>query len=581
MLAEEYADGVELVGGEIGLHYDAEGRLIFLYGAQFEAVDSVSAPAILDRASAYTMAQDLVTTVEGFVAADRSEWPPEAIERQMETSELLLVSTGDGRTFRYMWQVPTLDASGNGFAILMDAATAEIVAVESTDLHDVTVPPEDCPPQSSNVVSARLYPELPQAACSSGCDWYATSTRNPKYLSYPYEAHFPGDAAVGQPSTHVPPIEVYFGWWTTADLCPATVGQKEAYEVLPLQANKSAVVEYKEYPDPDSEFPMLGYMDDGVPGHLAADAMMNTYRTMYMFHEHLDRYGFNGEGGTVARVTVRALCPANQARFYRGVWNTHSPEYSVALCQQDANALRSPSAALDIVAHEWGHGVVDDELALGTQYEAGEINEGFADVYGHMAEHYADTLSGGWLDPGRPVDWHFGEDRGWCNDTGCTEAYSRSAEDYQPSRWSWHASENLGEVHRNGNRLAVAFRLLAEGGQNPACNGLTWDPPCSGLAVTGLGFDKASKIMHRAMTYGSSTLVWEDLPWLAYAAANHMYLDCDPPYGCQNPQPPTCGSATSGPAEMAAAVDAFRAIGYDLVVPGGSWLYVCAACECD
>ena len=112
-------------------------------------------------------------------------------------------------------------------------------------------------------------------------------------------------------------------------------------------------------------------------------------------------------------------------------------------------------------------------------------------------------------------------------------------------------------------------------------SGLSWDPSCDGLSVSGVGFEKASKILYRAMTYGSSTLEWEDLPWLAYAAANHMYLDCDPPPGCQNPQPAGCGSVSSGPAEMAAAADAFQAIGYDLEMPQNAWLYVCTPCDCD
>jgi hypothetical protein len=421
---------------------------------------------------------------------------------------------------------------------------------------------------------ARLHPELGSGAYYA----YATTTTTPKYASYPFEGHFPGDQAVGQTPTHVPPIEVYFGWFATADLCSGT-SSYEDYEVLPLQDNQYNVVQWQWYPD--SGFPMLGYMPDGVPGHLGADGFMNTYRTMYTFHDLLGRYGFNHESGTVARITVRGTCTANGAKFQRGSWSNHTPEYSVVTCQQSADATRSPSAALDIVAHEWGHGIVDDEIALGTTGQQGELHEGFADVFGHMVEHYVDTVSLGWLDPGRTVDWHFGEDRDWCGDTGCTEAYSRSAGDYQPTRWSWHASEQLNEIHRDGNRLAVAYRLLAEGGQNPACSGLSWDPSCDGLSVSGVGFEKASKILYRALTYGSSTLVWADLPWLAYAAANHMYLDCDPSPGCQNPQPAGCGSASSGPAEMPAAADAFQAIGYDLEMPQNAWLYVCTPCDCD
>ena len=151
----------------------------------------------------------------------------------------------------------------------------------------------------------------------------------------------------------------------------------------------------------------------------AGDAMFYTQQTMEVFSS-FGRWGFDGACG-VARVVVDAA-DGEGAQF----WAEYPPEDTHAAPLKSVRIGRptgqylSASAALDVVAHEWGHGVDDaspgnfiERCNPTTALETCEMMEGFADVVGHIVERRK-----------QPVDSDLEDD------------------DYEVEHWDWTAQED-------------------------------------------------------------------------------------------------------------------------------------------
>jgi len=158
------------------------------------------------------------------------------------------------------------------------------------------------------------------------------------------------------------------------------------------------------------------------------------------------------------------------------------------------------AAALDVIAHEYSHGVTEFTSGLIYSLESGALNESFSDIMGTAVEHY-------WQDPGQGFDksdWVMGED---IFPTFNTNYYLRNLADPNASTFApgapypCHLSQfyvlpnteeaDWGGVHENCTIYAHAYYLLSEGGTNRI----------SGLSVSGIGMDKATKVFYRAWTY--------------------------------------------------------------------------------
>ncbi len=154
-----------------------------------------------------------------------------------------------------------------------------------------------------------------------------------------------------------------------------------------------------------------------------------------------------------------------------------------------------PAAALDIVAHEYSHGVTQYTSGLIYLNEPGALNESFSDIMGTATEHYWQPEGNGFL----MADWICGEDAFPSFGT-----VVRNLEDpnsiltpYGPS--PCHLTQKIfvpfdvddGGVHYNSTIYSHAYYLLAHGGTNLV----------SGITVSGIGIDKATNIFYRAWTY--------------------------------------------------------------------------------
>jgi Zn-dependent metalloprotease len=149
----------------------------------------------------------------------------------------------------------------------------------------------------------------------------------------------------------------------------------------------------------------------------------------------------------------------------------------------------SPSSALDIVAHEIAHGVIEYSSKLIYRGESGALNEAFADIMGTAVEFAFHSSGSGPL----RADYLIGED-------AFAAAALRSLQDPSAHNQADHyerrfigAADN-GGVHVNSGIASHAFYLAVEGGAHAF----------SGVAVEGVGAERRAdveRVFYRAFVH--------------------------------------------------------------------------------
>ena len=154
------------------------------------------------------------------------------------------------------------------------------------------------------------------------------------------------------------------------------------------------------------------------------------------------------------------------------------------------------TTALDVVAHEFTHGVTDATSELIYAAESGALNEAFSDIMAASVEFYQQPQGSGF----RLAEWWMGEDcsksfrpmRNLSNPASIAVWGGRYPDHYS-KRWILpvNADNDWGGVHLNGTIASHWFFLLSAGGTNRT----------SGMAVDGIGLSKAEKIAYRAWVH--------------------------------------------------------------------------------
>ncbi len=210
-----------------------------------------------------------------------------------------------------------------------------------------------------------------------------------------------------------------------------------------------------------------------------------TYDYFYSTHK---RKGLNNKNLTV-KVFVNYDVWGITNAFYDG--NDHSLNF------YDGDGITTTyiAGAIDVVAHEYSHGVTDFTSNLIYWSESGALNEAFSDIMGTCVEFYFQPEGKGFL----KADWLLGEDI--YKSYGSNKAFRRMDKPYllsyfggpYPDHYSLKytgTSDNAG-VHINSSIINHWFYLLAHGGTNRI----------SGISVSGIGISKAEKIVYRAWVY--------------------------------------------------------------------------------
>jgi Zn-dependent metalloprotease len=154
---------------------------------------------------------------------------------------------------------------------------------------------------------------------------------------------------------------------------------------------------------------------------------------------------------------------------------------------------------LDVVAHEFTHGVTDFTSDLIYQNESGALNEAFSDMMGNSAEFFAEYHPDGNLEPAQSLepDMYVGEDLDLRGDTDPGfRNMEDPTEDGDPSHYAdrYTGSNDNGGVHTNSGIANHWYYLLALGGQNADPN------RASGTDVDGIGLTNAEGIAFLGFT---------------------------------------------------------------------------------
>lgn len=233
------------------------------------------------------------------------------------------------------------------------------------------------------------------------------------------------------------------------------------------------------------------------------------------------RHGWQGLNNTNSRTVYVAVHPANrsdfekysasdQSEFFMNAFYCGGCGYAYEDMMMIGEGLPAGwyvtdfggqtvdyfAAALDILAHEYSHGVTDYTSALIYRNESGALNEAFSDIMSVGVEFFRQPAGTGLL----VADYLEGEDVFRPYKSG-TLSGLRSLANPQaygdPDHYSkrYTGTNDNGGVHTNSSIANHAFYLAIEGGTNRT----------SGLSVTGVGAANRDKI-EKAFFKGFTTL---------------------------------------------------------------------------
>ena len=171
-----------------------------------------------------------------------------------------------------------------------------------------------------------------------------------------------------------------------------------------------------------------------------------------------------------------------------------------------------PHTTIDIIAHEFTHGLIEHSAALIYSDESGALNESFCDIFGNCVEIF-----------GKPNDasWRIGDDRG---------SFSRDMEDpngkshpdtYKGNFW-YTGPSDFGGVHTNSGVQNYWFYLVSEGGTGKNDNDDLY-------TIQGIGTNDAALIAYESLTgYLTPTSDYEEAQFYSVKVAIEKFGRCSP-----------------------------------------------------
>ncbi|MFB7779093.1 M4 family metallopeptidase [Streptomyces bauhiniae] len=238
-----------------------------------------------------------------------------------------------------------------------------------------------------------------------------------------------------------------------------------------------------------------------------ADAAYGAQETWDFYKNTFGRSGIKNDG-------VGAYSRAHYGNAYvNAFWD----DSCFCMTYGDGTGNNDPLTSLDVAGHEMSHGVTSNTAGLNYTGESGGLNEATSDIFGTGVEFYANNST----DPG---DYLIGEKID-INGDGTPLRYMDKPSKDGASKDSWSSSIGGLDVHYSSGPANHFFYLLSEGSGTKVINGVTYNSPTSdGVAVTGIGRDKALQIWYKALTtYMTSSTNYAAARTAALNAATALY----------------------------------------------------------
>lgn len=239
----------------------------------------------------------------------------------------------------------------------------------------------------------------------------------------------------------------------------------------------------------------------------AAQAQFGIEGTYHYFNGTHARQSWNGSSGDMIAYNNAFAgsnnacwgCTGNSTIYYAG---------NTSAATDDWNTV-------DIMGHEFAHGVTQDEAGLIYNKESGALNESFSDIFGEMVESYNLSIN----------DWLVGADRGairsFINPNSYGDPDTYNGTNYKTTVGCTPSSGNdQCGVHSNSSIQNRMFYLLSEGGTGTTDFGVAYN-------VSGITRFTARIIGYRALVFylsGSDGFIDAREAWLR--AAFDLYGGC-------------------------------------------------------
>ncbi len=235
--------------------------------------------------------------------------------------------------------------------------------------------------------------------------------------------------------------------------------------------------------------------DAATDAHWGAEM---TYDYFWYVHQHA---GLDGRDFPLLSYVHYGTAYDNA--FWNGAWASYG----------DGSGPRNPFTSLDIVAHEFAHGITEFSAGLRYRNESGALNEAFSDIFGAVVRFWAKPENAGWrigneiTANGTPF-----RDMAWPKNQGHPHTY-------RGQFWFTGTGDN-GGVHTNSGVKNYWFYLLTQGGSGINDNGHTY-------SVTPIGMERAAQIAFRTLKYYLTPLsTFSDAREASLQAAEELFGRC-------------------------------------------------------
>lgn len=234
------------------------------------------------------------------------------------------------------------------------------------------------------------------------------------------------------------------------------------------ESGKRQVATYRgsigtDYTDADN------YWNNGTD-KIAGDIHYGAELVVDFMKKYFNKNSYDGRGGTLVSVTSGGSGNA--------FWNLAN-NYATFLVGSTSSV--GPCAALDVVGHEFGHGIADEISGLLYSGEACAIHESFADITGHMTEIMNDSLK---------ANWWLGE-KVWVSSNGIR--YMKNPNQFNDPK-AYGGQYYPKGCHGSGGVQNYWFYLQVAG--DTGKNQFNYN-----FSLPGLGHWKACQILYRSMFY--------------------------------------------------------------------------------
>ncbi len=211
--------------------------------------------------------------------------------------------------------------------------------------------------------------------------------------------------------------------------------------------------------------------------------------SFYDFMADLGWDGVDGEGGSLI-----SIVHARDRYYLNAFWDGVRTQYGNGDCDE-----YGPLTTLDVVGHEFLHGVITNSSALVYRNESGALNESIADIFGKALQYAYDPEN---------FSWYYGDSFRTDPEARLFRSMNDPNELEDPKFYGgehWYSGKgDNGGVHSNSGVFNYWYYLLVEGvsGINEA--GVAFDVPS-------VGWDKATEIVYELT--------------VAYLTENSNYFD--------------------------------------------------------